>query len=203
MSIEAGKFKEEEKKKKKISEKEKTFEKKKKIDLAKNNENSKNNENTESKLNRLRNILEDLKIDESTKNLIKKVIKSDIISYEEIKEIFNKIDEIENNDNISKYLPQEFRITKDEYKKAIIDDITRIQTLTKLNTALAILSNHINPDSSMWMNLFSGFMAVLDKNLITIQENNIDIKDSLKKVENTKNPKKKISLFQEFINLFK
>jgi len=53
------------------------------------------------------------------------------------------------------------------------------------------------------MNLFSGFMAVLDKNLITIQENNIDIKDSLKKVENTKNPKKKISLFQEFINLFK
>jgi len=150
MSIEAGILKKEEEKKKKIiSEKEQTSLKKKKLDLAKNNEKYKNNENTESKLNRLRNILEDLKIDESTKNLIKKVIKSDIISYEEIKEIFNKIDEIENNDDISKYLPQEFRITKDEYKKAIIDDITRIQTLTKLNTALAILSNHINPDSSM------------------------------------------------------
>jgi hypothetical protein len=53
------------------------------------------------------------------------------------------------------------------------------------------------------MNLFSGFMAALDKNLIIIQENNIDIKDSLEKVENIKNPKKTKTFWEEITDFFK
>ena len=203
MSIESGKYKEEEKKKKKISEKEKTFEKKKKLDLNKNKEKFKNSENSEKELNKLKILLEEWKLDESTKQLIEKIVESDSISAEEIQEIFDKIDEIENDDNISKYLPQEFRITKDEYKKSLTSDIVRLQTLIKLSTALTILSNQINPDSSMWLNLFSGFIAVLDKNLIKIQENNIDIKNSLQKVENKKKPPKKLTLWESIKEFFK
>ncbi len=203
MSIESGKYKEEEKKKKKISEKEKTFEKKKKLDLNKNKEKFKNFENSEKELNKLKTLLEEWKLDESTKQLIEKIVESDSISAEEIQEIFDKIDEIENDDNISKYLPQEFRITKDEYKKSLTSDIVRLQTLIKLSTALTILSNQINPDSSMWLNLFSGFIAVLDKNLIKIQENNIDIKNSLQKVENKKKPPKKLTLWESIKEFFK
>lgn len=203
MPIESGKYKEEEKKKKKISEKEKTFEKKKKLDLNKNKEKFKNFENSEKELNKLKILLEEWKLDESTKQLIEKIVESDSISAEEIQEIFDKIDEIENDDNISKYLPQEFRITKDEYKKSLTSDIVRLQTLIKLSTALTILSNQINPDSSMWLNLFSGFIAVLDKNLIKIQENNIDIKNSLQKVENKKKPPKKLTLWESIKEFFK
>ena len=203
MPIESGKYKEEEKKKKKISEKEKTFEKKKKLDLNKNKEKFKNSENSEKELNKLKTLLEEWKLDESTKQLIEKIVESDSISAEEIQEIFDKIDEIENDDNISKYLPQEFRITKDEYKKSLTSDIVRLQTLIKLSTALTILSNQINPDSSMWLNLFSGFIAVLDKNLIKIQENNIDIKNSLQKVENKKKPPKKLTLWESIKEFFK
>ncbi len=204
MSIEAWALKEQEKKKKEISDKEKTFTQKKNIDLAKNKEKAEKHEKSEKDLFELKNLLDNNNnIDSNTKDIIEKVINSDIITEEEIKEIFEKIDEIEDNDEVSKYLPKDFRITKEEYKKSIIDDIVRVQTLTKLNTALTILSNHINPDSSMWMNLFSGFMAVLDKNLITIQENNIDIKDSLEKVENTKNPKKNKTFWEKIKKFFK
>jgi hypothetical protein len=46
-------------------------------------------------------------------------------------------------------------------------------------------------------------MAVLDKNLIIIQENNIDIKNSLEKIEEVKNPKKTLSLWEKITEFFK
>lgn len=203
MSIEAAKLKEEEKKKKIISEKEKTFARKKSIDLSNNREKWEKQEYSEKELFKLRNLLEDWNLDESTKKIVKKVVESDIIWEEEIKEIFEKIDEIENNDEISKYLPENSRITKEEYKKSLTENIVRKQTLTKLKTALTILANHINPDSSMWLNLFSGFMTVLDKNLITIQETHIDIKDSLEKIEEIKNPKEQKTFWEKIIIILK
>jgi hypothetical protein len=203
MSIEAAKLKEEEKKKKIISEKEKTFARKKSIDLSNNREKWEKQEYSEKELFKLRNLLEDWNLDESTKKIVKKVVESDIIWEEEIKEIFEKIDEIENNDEISKYLPENSRITKEEYKKSLTEDIVRKQTLTKLKTTLTILANHINPDSSMWLNLFSGFMTVLDKNLITIQETHIDIKDSLEKIEEIKNPKEQKTFWEKIIIILK
>lgn len=97
--------------------------------------------------------------------------------------IFEKIDEIENVNKIDKYLPKELRITHNEYIKALHDDIFRVQTITKLNSALTLLSNQINPNSLTWLSIFSWYLLILDKNLIKIQENTIDIKNNLKKVD--------------------
>lgn len=203
MNIEAWKFKESEKKSKEKSEKEKTLKRKRKIELSKKLEINKNSEKSEKELNQLKSLLDNWNLDSSTQNLIEKVIDSDIIWEEEIQEIFEKIDEIENNNEVSTYLPEEYRITKDEYIKSLTDDIVRTKILVKLNTALTILSNYAVPDSSMWLNLFSGFIAVLDKNLIKIQENNIDIKNSLEKVENAKNPKKQKSFWEVILDFLK
>jgi hypothetical protein len=41
--------------------------------------------------------------------------------------------------DVDKYLPVELRITKEDYSKAMTDDIFRVQTLTKLNTALTVI----------------------------------------------------------------
>jgi len=41
------------------------------------------------------------------------------------------------------------RITSSDYKKALTDDIFRVQIITKIDTALTMLSNQAVPDSSM------------------------------------------------------
>jgi hypothetical protein len=85
------------------------------------------------------------------------------------------------------------------------DDIFRVQLLTKLDSSLTLLANKINPDSAMWLNLFSWFLTVLDKNLIIVQENTIDIKENLKEVDEKKYWKKedKRSLWQKIKDFLK
>jgi hypothetical protein len=51
--------------------------------------------------------------------------------------------------DIDKYIPKELRITHDEYSKALHDDIFRVQIITKLDSALTLISRQINPDSAM------------------------------------------------------
>ncbi len=119
-------------------------------------------------------------------DIANKILAWEEITNDEIKEIFDKIDEIEDIKNIDNYLPRNLRITRDEYLKAIKDRVFREQTITKLNTSLVLLSNKINPDSAVWLNLFSWFITVLDKNLIKVQENTIDIKNGLTKIDNEK-----------------
>jgi len=46
-------------------------------------------------------------------------------------------------------------------------------------------------------------MAVLDKKLIKIQENHIDIRDNLEEVEEKKHPKPKKTFWERFIALLK
>jgi len=62
--------------------------------------------------------------------------------------MFEKINQIEEIKNVDKYLPKEYRITQEQYLKAISDDIFRVQILTKLDYALTILVKQIIPDSS-------------------------------------------------------
>lgn len=112
------------------------------------------------------------------------------------------MEEIKNIDN---YLPFELRITKDDYSRALSDDLFRVQTLTKLDSALTLLANKINPDSAMWLNLFSWFLTVLDKNLIVVQENTIDVKDNLKEFDEKKFWKKidNRSFLEKILNYIK
>ena len=206
MSIEAWKLAEEEKKKKEKSEKQKKEEQIKIIEQEKIKKEAREKKDSSEILKRLEEMLEDWELSQNEIKELKQMVDEVDISQDEIEEILEKIDEIEKTEDVDKYLPKEFRITGEDYKKSLTDDIKRVQTITKLNTWLQILSEQVNPDSGTWMNLFSGYMIILDKKLINIQENTIDVKNSLENIEEKKHPKKKLSLWEKikefFIDMF-
>lgn len=195
----------------KLSESTKTLDKKKtkekelqeevkSLEFKKTKEKISTLETTESKLEALKEMLANWEIDEETKKLLEKVIASEDIDESDVEVIFQKIDEIEDMEDIDKYLPKENRITKEEYKKALTDSIFRTQTLTKIDVALTILYTQLNPKDWMWLNLFKWYLIALDKNLIKLQENHIDIKESLVEIDEKIN---KLSLWQRFVKFLK
>lgn len=200
MSIEAWALKEAEKKKKKIDETLKKEEEKKVLEWEKMKGEIREHIKTEEALSKLHELLDNHELDfsESEMKIMKKATEDADLSHEDIEEILEKIDEIESTQDVDKYLPKENRITKDEYKKALHDEVFRVQMITKIDLALAILANQVNPSSWIWINLFSGYLALLDKKLIKIQENHIDIKDNLKKLDSDIN-EKKLSWWQRFL----
>jgi len=202
MWIESGALNEEEKKKKKLSEKEVQDNLVKTLEHQKVKEKISIEIEVEEDLANLKELVEKGII---TKDVAEQIIEWEDIGEEAIKEIFEKIDQIDEIKDIDKYIPEELRITKEDYSKALTDDIFRVQLLTKLDSALTLLANKINPDSAMWLNLFSGFLTVLDKNLIIVQENTIDIKENLKEVDEKKFWKKedKRTLWQKIIDFIK
>lgn len=203
MVLETWKLMEDELKKEKLKKEEFKKSKKENVEFKKQKEKFINIEKSEKELIELKEVLNNSTIDEKTKEILYKAISNEFITEQEIEKIFQKIDEIEQTENIDKYLPKENRITKDEYKKAINDDIFRVQTLTKIKTALTILSSQINPDNWFWTwNLFKWFLVVLDKNLVKIQENHIDIKCSLENID-YKKYWNKLNLWQKIIIFIK
>ena len=46
-------------------------------------------------------------------------------------------------------------------------------------------------------------MIILDKNLIKLQENHIDIKNNIKKIDNIKNREKNLTWWEKIIKFFK
>lgn len=205
MGVEAWALKDSEDKKKKVDKKKLAENEAKQKEKQAKSKETRENIKADEALNRMKEMINDDDLDLSLDQVqtIEKIISGDEISQETIEDILEKIEEIESTEDIDKYLPKESRITWEEYKKALTDDVFRVQIITKLDTALTILANQINPDSSAGLNLFSGYMAVLDKKLIKIQENHIDIKDNLKEVEEKRNPKPKLSLWKRFIDFLK
>lgn len=155
---------------------------------------------TEQKLEELKILVEKWLI---TQQQAEDIANNKELNKKDIQEIFENISQIEEIKDIDKYLPKELRVTIQEYQKAMFDDIFRIQTLTKIKTALTVLSQHSWLENQAWVNLFSWFLSVLDKNLILIQEHNIDMKNNLEEIENTRNPKEKKSFWREVIDIFK
>lgn len=202
MSLDSIINSEDEKKKKILTEIERKHEMKKQLEFKKTKDVISTKDDAEKNIFSLKDLVEKWILTQDTAD---KVLNNEGISEDDIKEIFNKIDEMEEIKDIDSYLPTELRITSDEYFKALNDDIFRVQTLTKLDSALTLLANKINPDSAMWLNLFSWFLTVLDKNLIKVQENTIDVKDSLKEVDKKKFWIKKDnrSIWQKIIDFFK
>ena len=188
MWVEAWFLKESDKKKKEISEEQKLHLEKwvnniKELKNKEKKESEEENENLETTTDDILWLVEKWIISEET---AKQITEWSEIDEESIKEIFEKIEEMEDLKDIDQYIPDDLRITKEDYSKALIDDVFRVQILIKLDTALTLITNQINPDSAMGLNLFSGFLTVLDKNLILVQENTIDVKDSLKEVDENK-----------------
>lgn len=203
MNFEAWVKSEEEKKKKEKTEKQKKQEHLKIIEQEKIKKEAREKKESDDVLNKLEDMLEEWILSESDLSTIKNIVEKADISEEEIEDILEKIEEIEKTEDVDKYLPQEFRITSEDYKQSLSDDIKRLQTITKLDAWLTILAQHIAPDASMGLNLFSWYMAILDKKLIKIQENTIDVKDSLKTIEEKKYPNKKLSFWEKLIKFLK
>lgn len=134
-------------------------------------------------LQRLRDLLEEHIVDDS---LVNKVIEHAELDHEEIEKIFDQIDAIEKIDNIGDYLPKDMRVTKEEYAAATHNDETLTVVETKIHTALTRLAANTSPQNGWSINIFSGFLTMLDKNLITIQEHHIDMRDGLSKKWNQK-----------------
>jgi len=183
MPIEAWSLKESENKKKKVTEKEQQENSKKITEHHKIKEKIWVEIEAEENLLDLKELVKSGVISKET---AEKVVFWDDIEDDIINEIFEKINEIEDIKDVDKYLPKELRITREDYVKALHNDIFRVQMLTKLDSALTIISWQINPDSAMWLNLFSWFLTVLDKNLILVQEHTIDVKDSLEEIDEKK-----------------
>lgn len=189
MPIEAWALAEKEKKQKKLESKKQQIEAQKKVvESQKKQHEAHEHGETDSALNKLRDLIEshDITLDAKTLKSVEKAVAGQELDTDEIEDILEKIDEIENTDDVDNYIPAEIRITKDEYKQALVDDIFRVQMITKLDSALTILAQQANPNSNLSLNIFSGYMALLDKKLVSIQENHIDIKDNLKQVDEQK-----------------
>lgn len=167
---------EEERKKQEKSEKEQKKEQEKILAFEKKKQEIREEEETHNDLQKLRDLLEEHIIDDA---LVEKVLSWDEINHEEMKEIFEKIDEIENMEDIDEYVPQDMRISKDEYAWALHNEEDYKLVLWKLHNVLQILSRHVTPQTSGSINIFSGFITLLDKNLIRIQEHHIDMKNTL------------------------
>ncbi len=207
MFKESHKYSESEKKKKEALDKKDKESKKKAIEQERKTQKTKERIKVEEALDKFKDLLNSHDLDLDAKDLknIEKALSWQELDNQEVEEILNKIDEIENTQDIDKYLPQEYRISKEEYKRALIDDVFRNQTITKLNVTLSILANHIEPESSVWINLFSGYIAILDKKLISIQENHIDIRNNLESIDEEKDLYKKTSesFWEKILKFFK
>ena len=114
----------------------------------------------------------------------KKILDNEFLESDEIREMFEKIKQIEEIKNISRYIPKELLVNVEEYKKAVKDKSARKDVLDKYEQVLNIVANQINWTSMAWMSIFATFLHILDKNLIIIQENTIDLKESLIKINN-------------------
>lgn len=209
MWIEAGMYSDEDKKKKDKSDKQKKQEEQRILEQEQKKKEAREKNDSDSILSKLEDMLEESfeewTLSDSDIETIKKIVEKKDIDDNEVEEILQKISEIEETEDVDKYLPKDFRVTAEEYRKSLVDDVARVQTITKLNTALTILANQIVPNTWVGINIFSWYMAILDKKLIKVQENTIDINESLKKVEELKNPKTKenLSLWQRFIRFLK
>ena len=202
MGVESWAMNEEEKKKKALSEKDIKENNKKIIEHQKVKEKISVEIEAEDSLNDLKDLIDKWIITKETAN---KIVEWENIDETTIKEIFEKIDQLEEIKDIDNYLPIELRISRDDYSRALHDDIFRLQTITKLDSALTLIANKINPDSALGLNLFSWFLTVLDKNLVLVQENTIDIKDNLKEVDEKKHGKKidMRSLWEKIVDFLK
>ncbi|NVP17699.1 hypothetical protein HUU51_03190 [Candidatus Gracilibacteria bacterium] len=197
MTIENNGFQNEGIKNRVISKEELEAEEKRQIDFKKQKEIINIEIEAEHNLDYLKNMLNKGVVSHET---AKKIIEGIQISREEIKDIFEKISQIEEIKDIDKYIPKEYRISQEQYFKALNDDIFRTQIITKLDFSLALLSRQFTNETSSGLNLFSGFIGVLDRNLITIQENTIDIKSGLKRIKEGENKTIKLPLWKRIIN---
>lgn len=168
---------EKEKKLEKLSEQEKKELLARNIDYKKNKEKLLARIEKKKNLSFLKSLVERELIEVST---VEQVLNNASLDSTAIAEIFAKIDGIESIHNIDIIFPKIYRVSREEYLLALENPVLRVQTLTKINASLVFIYDSLHPYAGMGiLDFFSGFMTILDKNLVQIQEYTIDIKRDL------------------------
>ena len=152
---ESGFFDEEKKKKEKLKQDEKEA-MKNLIEWQKRKEKLHEKIEASEKLSHLKELLLEHKVDEEVIASVEKIALDNLIDHEEVKEILAHIEAIHKNPSLQKYLPKNLIITKKEYIAALKDKRKKEKVLGKINDALGILAQSINPTESTGINLFSG-----------------------------------------------
>ena len=73
---------------------------------------------------------------------------------EAIAGIFEKLDEIESTHDIDRIFPREFRVSKDEYLRALRDDSARKELLVKIDGSLVFIHDSLHPHAFSVMDFF-------------------------------------------------
>lgn len=110
--------------------------------------------------------------------IVEKFFDKEKLEETEIAIIFEKIDEIEDIDKIDDIIPKEFRINKAEYLLALQDKVIRDEVKQKIDIILNYIAMRFQWDQA-WFWLVFFYLSTLEKNLIKIQENTIDIQTFL------------------------
>lgn len=135
-------------------------------------------------LQQLKELVEQWIVD---KQLFESIKKDNQISPEEFQEVINdvdiralfeKLDEIEKFEDIDNILPPNTRVSKQEYLAALHDPTQRDQVMAKFNASLNIIFTNYKWSISK-RNMFSRYVGLLNESLIPLQENIIDLKNSL------------------------
>ncbi|MDR0281814.1 MAG: hypothetical protein LBI53_00345 [Candidatus Peribacteria bacterium] len=122
------------------------------------------------------------------KDLVEKIVANEQISHTEfnqilenidIQKLFEKLEEIENTQDMDEIIPKPLRVTKDEYLQAFQDQDIRTTVLQKFNQALDNICNAMHGGQTMHGNLFATYTYMLNLKLIPIQEDIIDLKQPL------------------------
>ena len=69
------------------------------------------------------------------------IVSDQALDSDQIREIFEKIDEVENVPGIDNMLPAYLRITKEEYVASITDSSKRSESIVKVDSAIRHLMN--------------------------------------------------------------
>lgn len=135
-------------------------------------------------LQHLKELVEQWIID---KQLFESIKKDSQISEEEVQEVvneldvkalFEKLDQIEKFEDIDNVLPLNIRVTKQEYLAALHDPTKKPSVITKFNSSLDIIYTNYKW-SAYKRNMFSRYVNLLSSSLVPLQENIIDLKNSL------------------------
>jgi len=177
MPIEAWKYSEKEKKHK-ISAEEKQKLLKKEAFQKEERQKASIKESSDNALSHLKEIIAHHDIDSEILEKVENISSDGILDTDEIHEILNTIWEMQDSIDMQEYLPRDLIITKDEFIHALSDDAIKQKVLSKLDNALGMIYQHVDGWNSA-LGMIGMVALVLDKNLVTLQENHIDIQDVL------------------------
>ncbi len=109
-----------------------------------------------------------------------RLVRGESLDTSEVEVIFQKIDEIEAIRDIDRILPPEYRVHREEYIHALSDRTESELLLAKIDDALGYLYESSGAGNTMYgFFLFTGLFHVLNRNLVVVQGNMIDIKRSI------------------------